>query len=314
MTKKTIEELRASFSTTTTESNKDFSNNLYYPFWDMKVGQTTVIRFLPDLEENPRGFLVEKTTHSLTINGDKKTVPCLSAFEEACPICKMSQDYYKVEDKINGKKYWRKKGYIAQALIIEDPLPPHKDTGETHVGKVRYIALGFQLYNIIKEAFAADVEPLEAVPYDFHDGYDFIIKKSQKGEYADYSVGTKFFSKQRSLTEDELAIVGDGMVELSTLLPKNPGLEKVQAMLTAELNGEQYNDKPGGKDEEFSAPSAKAVAPAAKVEAPKAAAPAAKVEAQAKVEAAPAAAASDVDDMLAVIRSRRKAAAAAASA
>jgi hypothetical protein len=175
----------------------------------------------------------------------------LQAFEQDCPICKLSQEYYKAKDEVNGKKYWRKKQYIAQALIIEDPLPPDKDTGETHAGKVRYIALGFQMYKIIKEAFVNDVEPLEGIPYDFNDGYDFVIKKSQTGIHPDYSVGTKFLSKQRALTEAELAIVGECMIDLSTLLPKNPGLKKVQAMLTANITGGQYNETTGETEEQF---------------------------------------------------------------
>lgn len=316
MAKRDIEAARAAFATPPRENNSEYVNN-YYNFWDMKPGQSCVIRFLPDLnDENSRGFLVEKTTHSLMINGEKKNIACMEPFTgpKSCPICKISSDYYKVEDKINGKKYWRKKGYIAQALILEDPLPPNKDTGETHVGKVRYIALGFQLYNIIKEAYAATVEPLEAEPCDLYDGYDFIIKKSQKGEYADYSVGTKFFSKQRALTEDELAVIGDTMVDLSTLLPKNPGVEKVQAMLNAELNGEQYNEK-SGDDNGFSTPAATPTPTPA-------ATPTPRVEAAAPTVAAtptPASATptpagnNDVDDMLATIRARRKAAQTAAA-
>ena len=312
--KRSLESLKASFGAPVQEGGKtEFTNN-YYTFWDMKPGQSCVIRFLPDLsEDNPRGFLVEKTTHSLTINGEKKNVPCLAAYGEDCPICKLSQEYYKAEDKINGKKYWRKKGYIAQALIIEDPLPPNKDTGETHVGKVRYISLGFQLYNIIKEAFASDVEPLEGIPYDFNDGYDFIIKKSQKGEYADYSVGTKFFSRQRALTEDELAVVGEHMIDLSTLLPKHPGTDKVSAMLSADINGGTYNEGASGDDEyRPSAPAPVAAKPAAKPAAVATPAPAPVAAKPAAVETpapAPAAGASEVDDMLAAIRARRKQAA-----
>jgi hypothetical protein len=241
-----LEALKASFVT-----KNEFTKS-FYNFWDMKPGQSAVIRFLPDLDENnSRGFLVEKTTHNLNINGERKTVPCLQAFEQDCPICKLSQEYYKAKDEVNGKKYWRKKQYIAQALIIEDPLPPDKDTGETHAGKVRYIALGFQMYKIIKEAFVNDVEPLEGIPYDFNDGYDFVIKKSQTGIHPDYSVGTKFLSKQRALTEAELAIVGECMIDLSTLLPKNPGLKKVQAMLTANITGGQYNETTGETEEQF---------------------------------------------------------------
>ena len=160
--------------------------------------------------------------------------------------------------EINGKKYWKKKQYIAQVLIVEDTLPADETTGEKHEGQVRYITLGYQLYNIIKEAFASEDDPLEEIPYNFDGGYDFIIKKTEQGNYASYTVGTKFLSKQRSLTEDELAVAEEGMIELSTLLPKNPGLEKVQAMLDADLNGGSYSEN--GSDEK---PAAKP-APAAR--------------------------------------------------
>ena len=310
--------LRAQFGGTEKETQREGFTNNYYPFWNMKAGQRAIIRFLPDRDEsNVRGFLVEKVFHNLTINGQKKTVPCLSMYGEDCPVCKISQDYYKAKDEVNGKKYWRKKQYIAQALIVEDPLEADKDTGETHAGKVRYIALGYQLYNIIKEAFASEDDPLDDVPYSFEGGYDFIIKKSQQGEYSTYTMGTKFQSKQRALSEDELVVVEDGMIELASLLPKNPGVEKVQAMLNADLNGEDYQE-PGrqSRASDDEAPVAKAKPVAGKKQAveddeppftpdPK---PVAKPAAKPAVAAADEGS-SDVDDMLAAIRARRKASA-----
>lgn len=309
MAKQTLASLKSAFGSNEKDgnANREFTNN-YYPFWNMKTGQRAVVRFLPDRDDsNPRGFLVEKVFHNLTINGQKKTVPCLSMYGEECPICKVSQEYYKAKDEVNGKKYWRKKQYVAQALVVEDPLPADADSGETHAGKVRYFALGYQIYNIIKEAFAAEDDPLEGIPYDFHDGYDFIIKKSEKGGYADYSVGTKFFSKQRGLDEDELVIVDDGMIELTTLLPKNPGLEKVQAMLNADLNGEDYQDgKPSGgnRDNEEFVP-VKPKAPKPKVEDEDLPFTPSKAPAAKATEGEEGS--SDVDDMLAAIRARRAA-------
>jgi gp32 DNA binding protein like len=296
--------LRAQFKDPVREGPREGGGvNKYYPFWDMKNDQRAIIRFLPDLNKhNERGFLVEKTSHNLTINGQKKTVPCLTMYGEECPVCKVSQNYYKIEDKINGKKYWRKKQYVAQALVIEDPLPPNTETGEKHQGQVKYIALGYQLYNIIKEAFASEDDPLEADPSNLGEGYDFIIKKTQQGEYSTYTMGTKFHSKQRGLTEMELAIASDGMVELETLLPKNPGVEKVQAMLDADLNGSSYEE---GQNSSSHTPPPSSPQPST----------VAKQTAQVPVEetkgtAAPASN-SSVDEMLAAIKARRAAASAA---
>ncbi len=310
-----MDQLRAIYSPAkdkpTGENRGNFVNK-YYPFWEMKPGQRAVIRFLPDKDAtNPRMYTVEKLSHNLTINGNKRTVPCLAMYDEPCPVCKVSQDYYKVNDKINGKKYWRKKQVIAQALVIEDPLPANEETGETHQGQVRHIALGFQLHEIIKEAFASVDEPLEEAPFEFEGGYDFIIKKTEQGEYATYAMGSKFMNRQRDLTPEEVAIAEAEMIELKTLLPKHPGLEKVQAMLNADLNGEDYKEpgKEGGE------------APRAPAAAPKASAKPARAsedddeppfEPTPKKQPAPVATAAeddDVDAMLAVIQARRKAAA-----
>lgn len=316
--KPTLAELRATYKETPREGGNSNSAafNKYYPFWKMKNGQKAIVRFLPDANEaNPRGFLEEKVNHNLTINGQKKSVPCLSMYGEDCPVCKVSQDYYKANDKINGSKYWRKKSYIAQAIVVEDPLPADPETGVTHQGQVRNITVGYQLHEIIKEAFADD-EALQGVPYDFHEGHDFIIKKSEQGEYSTYTMGTKFSNKQRALSEDELAVVEEGMIELKSLLPKNPGVEKITAMLNADLNGEEYVESKGGNssDDEGDEPAptrrpAAAVKPAAK-KAVQEDAPwdePAKPAAKTAVAAAEGEDGSDVDAMLAQIRARRAA-------
>lgn len=296
---KSLKELKGIFEQENQQSGERQSlPNNYYPFWDMKPGQKAVIRFLPDVnQDNARAFLVEKVFHNLTINGQRKMVPCLSQYGDDCPICKLSQEYYKAKDEVNGKKYWKKKQYMAQVIVVEDPLPADANTGETHVGKVRLVSLGFQIYNIIKEAFTSD--ELESVPYAFEGGYDFVIKKTEQGQYASYAVGTKFLGKPRDLSEEEIAIAEEHSIDLSTLLPKHPGLEKVQAMLNAELNGEEYQDDNGFSDNDApakAAPAKAAPAPAPTPKATPAPAPAAAEEAEGD---------EDVDAMLAAIKARR---------
>lgn len=234
---KSLEELKNAFK----QSDNDGGNlpNNYYPFWKMKDGESATVRFLPDANsENPFGFMVEKLMHTLPINGENKSVPCLKMYEEDCPICKVSSEYYKKEDKANGKKYWRKKQYITQALIVEDPLDADEQTGETHAGKVRFLTLGYQIYNVIKEAFESG--ELDEVPFAFEGGCDFIIKKSKQGEYSTYAVGSRFARKSSDLTEEQLALVQENLSDLSELLPKTPGLDKVQGMLEASLTGSSY--------------------------------------------------------------------------
>jgi len=231
-----LDQLKSAFGQADKKEGGSSRPNNYYPFWNMKDGEQCIVRFLPDKDpENPMGFMVEKRTHVLTINGEEKTVPCATMYGDKCPICEVSSSYYKAEDKANGKKYWRKKQHIAQALIIEDPLPPDSETGENHEGKVRFVALGYQLFNIIKEAFESG--ELDEIPYAYQGGTDFIIKKSKQGEYSTYALGSKFARKSRDLSDDEIALAQDQMVELTSLLPQALGEEKLHSMLEAAMNG-----------------------------------------------------------------------------
>ena len=287
-----MEQLRAAFKQQDTQESRP---NNYYRFWDMQVGEQATVRFLPDKDKNnPLGFMVEKLMHTLEINGETKSVPCLKMYDEECPICKVSSAYYKDEGKesVNGKKYWRKKQHIVQALIVEDPLPADQETGENSEGKVKFLNMGYQLYSVIKEAF--ENGDLEEIPYLYENGCDFIIKKSEHGGRPKYDVGSRFARRSSSLTEDEIAMVEDEMVDLSTLLPANPGLEKVESMLEAALTGGTYDDDDDGTPAPAAAAPVSESAPAA------AATPAAE----------PAADTSEFDeesdDILAQIRNRKK--------
>lgn len=243
---KSLDELRAAFKRNEDGGSKSFGPNNYYPFWNLDFGQSAVIRFLPDKnDDNPLGFMVEKHMHNLEINGETKKVPCFRMYDEECPICKVSKEYYDDDDEDNGKKYWRKKQYLTQALIIEDPIPP-KEGEESHEGQVRYISMGYQLYNVVKEAFESG--DLDEIPFAYEGGYNFTIKKTKQGKWGAYNVGSNFARKSSDLTQDEIDFVESEMVELDTLLPEMMDLEKVEGMLQAALTGDEYRDGENAED------------------------------------------------------------------
>jgi len=227
--KLSIDQLRSAWKPV--ERGSGLPNN-YYPFWNMKEGETAIIRFLPDAVENPLGFMVEKIMHNLNINGERKSVPCMSMYGEACPVCAVSQDFYRKEDKANGKLYWKKKQYIAQAVIMKDPLDIPTD-GESHEDKIRFVTINYSLFKIIKDAFESG--ELDEIPYAYEGGCDFIIKKDMQGDYPSYIL-SKFARRPSDIDGDAFELT-----DLSTLLPKNPGLEKVEGMLEAALSGGTYS-------------------------------------------------------------------------
>lgn len=246
MAKRSIADLKSAWKKKATSENQ--SNSNYYPFYRMDVDKKATIRFLPDLnEENPLGFVYEKTTHTLKVNGKDRTVPCLKMYGKACPICKKSAEFYEKEGKqtVTGKRLYRRKQTIAQALIVEDPLT-YTDDQEPATGKVKLLNMSYTLVNIINAAF--DDNELDEPPHDFKHGTDFIIKKTQKGEYASYEL-SKFARNERPLTEAELAAMEGNLVDLSTLIPECPDEDKLLEMLDADLNGTPMSEGAGSGED-----------------------------------------------------------------
>lgn len=231
-----LEQLRSAFKKDTKTEGGGNQNN-YFPFHKMQMGESATVRFLPDADKsNPMGFLVEKRSHKLKINGQDRTIPCLTTYGDECPICKVSAAYYKADDKVNGKKYWRKLQYTAQVLVIDSPIPP--EAGEPAAnGQVKLMTINPQLYKVIKEAFESG--DLENIPYQYDVGTNFIIKKDQQGEYASY-IMSKFAKRETALDDETIEFVTAALKELSSTLPRKPERAEIEAMLEAEMTGSEY--------------------------------------------------------------------------
>lgn len=227
-------------------SNSNSNTNNYYPFFKMPDDAQARIRFLPDAnEDNPLGFLIEKLTHSLKVNGENKTVPCLSQHGDDCPICKVAKDYYDRDDKVNGKLYYKKRTYLAQALVIEDPIVDGKH--ENCEGKVKLVSIGYSLFKIIKDAFESG--ELDEAPFEYEGGTDFLIKKTKQGEFASYTL-SKFARKSTDLDADQQEHVKANLVDLSTLLPKKPDATFVANLLEAALTGKSLKGEDDDTDDD----------------------------------------------------------------
>lgn len=232
-----FEKFRAKFTAKTENNDNEKLPNNYYPFYKMKLDESARVRFLPDKNQsNEMDFYVTRVFHPLKINGENKSVPCLTMYghkTEECPICALSTEYFAKDDKKNGSAYWRKYQYITQVLVIEDPLPAN-DNGEKFEGKVKLLSLGKTLFNVIEDAIKS--RDIDSVPFAYTGGTDFIIKKSRQGENNSY-VLSKFARNSTDLDEEVIDFVEEHLIDLSTVLPKNPGVEKLEAWLEAALTG-----------------------------------------------------------------------------
>jgi len=236
-TKLSLDQLKNAFSSKTSSSdNADWKK--FFPFWKMENDTQVVIRFLPDLEEdNPLGFLVENLTHELVINGEKKKVPCLSMYGESCPICELSRKYYDEKNEDMGKKYYKKKSYLGQVLVIECPFDYE------HEPLVKLIDFGPKIFKQIQAAFASG--DLENIPYDLKGGYNFRIKKTQSGKWADY--GTSSFAPKQTDVSDEV-IEALELFNLSDYRTKQVDRATLEAMLMADQTGSNFENGDGDGD------------------------------------------------------------------
>jgi hypothetical protein len=158
---------------------------------------------------------------------------------EACPILAEVRTWFKdksLEDM--GRKYWKKRDYIFQGFVRENPLADDK----VPENPIRRFIIGPQIFTSIR---AALVDPeLEDLPTDFVHGLDYRMKKGSKGGYADYSTST-WSRRERPLNDAEQAAIKEhGLFNLNDFLPKKPTdveLKVMKEMFEASVDGEPYD-------------------------------------------------------------------------
>lgn len=234
-TKNKLEALKNAFEKKASggTTNNDTSWKLFFQFWKMPDDSTATVRFLPDADQdNNLGFLVEKHEHELMINGKKKRVPCLSMFGERCPICELSRKHYDEKNDELGKKYYRKKSYIGQVIVVESPI--EHDQSQL----IKLIEFGPAIFKQIQAAFQSG--DLEEAPYELKGGYNFRIKKTKSGQYASYTTSS-FAPKQTDIDDDVIEQLN--LFNLSDFRGKRPDVAAVEAMLVAEQTGASVEDE-----------------------------------------------------------------------
>jgi hypothetical protein len=169
----------------------------------------------------------------------------MEMWQETCPVLTEVRTWFKdkaLEDM--GRKYWKKRSYIFQGFVRENPLSDDK----TPENPIRRFIIGPQIFTIIKGALM-DPE-LEELPTDLLRGLDFRVAKTAKGGYADYNT-SKWARKESALTEAEQAAVEKyGLFDLSTFLPKKPTeaeVKVIKEMFEASVDGQTYDTERWGQ-------------------------------------------------------------------
>ena len=237
-----------------TGSSNQQSDNAIYPHWNMDEGTTATIRFLPDANSTNTFFWVERQIIKLPFNGVKGDpnvkqvqvqVPCMEMYGDNCPILAEVRPWYKDESlKEMANKYWKKRSYLFQGFVRQNPIGDDK----VPANPIRRFVISPQIFAIIK---ASIMDPeMEEIPTHYTRGLDFNVKKTSKGGYADYST-SNWARKESALTElEQQAIDSHGLFNLTEFLPKKPTeaeLRVIKEMFEASVDGRPYDNERWGQ-------------------------------------------------------------------
>lgn len=237
-------------------SGSSGGDNASFPFWNIPEGSSATIRFLPDKDENNPLFWREReiirlpfagvvggqypTTAEVTV-----TVPCIDMFGEKCPIIQYTKAWWNDESKKDmARRYWKKRSFITQGFVVSSPMnedaPP--------ASPIRRFVINKSIYDIIYNSLM-DPE-MENAPTDYVGGRDFIIRKTKKDKWANYSTSS-WSLKTRSLSVDELEAIEDpGLHDLKEFLGKKPdaeGRDIIEQMFHDSLDGKPFDSEHYGK-------------------------------------------------------------------
>jgi len=326
----TLAEIRAKLQSQDNRSsgNKQQGDNAIYAHWNIPENTTARVRFLPDADPKNSFFWVERLMIKLPFAGvkgqsDSKPVvvqvPCVEMYGDACPVLAEVRTWFKDPNlEEMGRKYWKKKSYLFQGFVRDNPIGDDK----TPENPIRRFVISPQIFNLIKNALM-DPE-MENLPTDYAAGLDFSVKKTSKGGYADYSTST-WSRKESALTAVEAAAIEQyGLHNLGDFLPKRPTdveLKVIKEMFEASVDGQPYDPdrwanyyKPygvqagaGSTGDEVAAPAVKVAAPAvAKAETPAWEDDAAEAASAPVMTPTAKPSSQKAEDILAMIRSRKQ--------
>ena len=252
-----LAEIRAKLAQQETRSggsNGGGRDNAIYPHWNIPESSTARVRFLPDGDEKNDFFWIERAMIRLPFAGVKGQmnsnpvvvqVPCVEMWDETCPVLTEVRTWFKdksLEDM--GRKYWKKRSYIFQGIVRDNPLVEDS----TPENPIRRFVISPSIYPLI---IAALKDPdIDELPTDYIRGLDFSITKTSKGQYADYAT-SKWARKESALSQTELAAIESfGLHDLKSFLPKKPGpdeLKIIKEMFEASVDGATYDESRWGQ-------------------------------------------------------------------
>jgi hypothetical protein len=193
----------------------------------------------------------------------KFLAPCREMYEHAskCPVLGPVRDLYAEEKELRnaGKSkeadklkkiagfHWKKPTYYYQGFVVKGGMTEE----ESPENPIRVFPFNKMIHKMIfNSIFEAEEDPFETLPcgefsvkdvqailgdgevdLDKFKGYNFIVKKGQRGEYADWTSDSGWSKSQTRLTDEQLAALAEhGLHDLTKRLPDRPSDENYDVL------------------------------------------------------------------------------------
>ena len=176
-------------------NKKTSSDNANYrDFLKMEIGNTYVVRLIPNLE-NPERTIYHYYNHTWksVITNTWVSTLCPNTYGEGCPIDEYRSKIYNTKDEAAIEKIKplrRNENWLVNVYVVKDPTNPDNQ------GQVKVLRFGKQLFKIVTEAISGDdSDEFGSKIFDLSDkGCNLRIKVEQnEGGYPTY-VASKFVS------------------------------------------------------------------------------------------------------------------------
>jgi hypothetical protein len=211
-------------------------NEDFFPFFNMDIGDEAVVRILPDIDPtNKNRWYVQRFNHKLNIDGREYSTVCPKTFESGadCPICDRADAYFAQNDKPNGLKYWKGKPVANLKVLVlsHGEIKDREGNSLDYTNKVCRVSFTFQVLSALLEQIL-NFDSTDPVFCGVPEGFNFVLKSTKNGDNRVWSF-SHFERRPTTLTNEQVALIEDELVEYSTLLPPRPTIEKLDHMLQA---------------------------------------------------------------------------------
>ncbi len=216
----------------------------YNPTPDQNGNVGVIVRILPSPDPLHPVFVLQRKYHDIRLNGQKFVEKCPQTLKVMypemntyCPVCDEGSRLWAAGDKDRGKAHFAKTKYIANIVVLDDPMTP------TNNGKVFLFEFTKTLYDVINSAIKPQTQIQKPVfVYDYEKGANLnLIGLTDSFPSPNDGKSVKFVNYEKSkfdapsaLPEDFIDYVDAQLYNLSELVDK-------ETYLSAEDLKEKYD-------------------------------------------------------------------------